>query len=307
MENKGVLIGSIIFVFASFILMIVGLVYESYRAKQQRALVESIVTESKPVVAEAPRDFSMYKTLAGDEGREMVQIPEGPFTMGSKGDDPDEAPEHQVYLTTYYIDRKEVTQGEYERFVKMTKRGKPFIPVFEDDQSKILKPELPAMGMSWADAEAYCKWAGKRLPTEAEWEKAGRGEGKRRYPWGDDFGSGHANVDGDEDGFKYLAPPGSFESGRSPYGLYDMTGNVAEWVADTYGEHYYQKTPYRDPQGPEDGQHKIIRGGSWRETQHNARLSKRFQAKMWRTDTTIGIRCAKDADEGRIAPPKTRG
>jgi formylglycine-generating enzyme len=307
MENRGVLIGSIVFVFASFILMIVGLVYESYRAKQQRLLVESIVVEDKPVATVAPRDYSIYKTTVGDDGREMVQIPEGPFTMGSKDGDPDEAPEHQVYLGTYYMDKKEVTQAEYERFVKMTKRGKPFIPVFEDDQAKILKPELPAMGMSWADADAYCKWAGKRLPTEAEWEKAGRGEGKRRYPWGDDFGSGHANVDGDEDGFKYLAPPGSFESGRSPYGLYDMTGNVAEWVADTYSEQYYQKTPYRDPLGPEDGQHKVIRGGSWRETYHNARLSKRFQAKMWRTDTTIGIRCAKDADEPRTDAKKVKG
>ncbi|MFM8552700.1 MAG: formylglycine-generating enzyme family protein [Nitrospiraceae bacterium] len=301
------LIGSIIFVFASFILMIVGLVYESYRAKQQRLLVESIVVESTPVVAVAPQDYSIYKTLIGDDGREMVQIPEGPFTMGSKDGDPDEAPERQVYLRTYYMDKKEVTQAEYERFVKMTKRGKPFIPVFEDDQAKILKPELPAMGMSWADAEAYCKWAGKRLPTEAEWEKAGRGEGKRRYPWGDDFGSGHANVDGDEDGFKYLAPPGSFESGRSLYGLYDMTGNVAEWVADTYSEQYYQKAPYRDPLGPEDGQHKVIRGGSWRETYHNARLSKRFQAKMWRTDTTIGVRCAKDADEPHVDAKKVKG
>jgi formylglycine-generating enzyme required for sulfatase activity len=297
MENRGVLIGAIVFVFASFIMMIVMLVYESYKAKKQRELAASIVIESKPVAAVSPRDFSMYKTIVGEEGREMVQIPEGPFTMGSKEGDPDEAPEHQVYLATYYIDKKEVTQAEYERYVKMTKRGKPFIPVFEDDQAKILKPELPAMGMSWADADAYCKWAGKRLPTEAEWEKAGRGEGKRRYPWGDEFGTGRANVDGDEDGFKYLAPPGSFESGRSPYGLYDMTGNVAEWVADTYDEHYYQKMPYRDPPGPEEGQHKVIRGGSWRETQHNARLSKRFQAKMWRTDTTIGIRCAKDAEE----------
>lgn len=297
MENRGVLIGAIIFVFASFILMIVMLVYESYKAKKQRELVASIVVESKPAAAVATRDYSIYKTIVGEEGREMVQIPEGPFMMGGKDGDPDEAPEHQIYLATYYIDKKEVTQAEYERYVKMTKRGKPFIPVFEDDQSKILKPEMPAMGMSWADADAYCKWAGKRLPTEAEWEKAGRGEGKRRYPWGDEFGMGRANVDGDEDGFKYLAPPGSFESGRSPYGIYDMTGNVAEWVADTYDERYYEKAPYRDPPGPEEGQHKVIRGGSWRETQHNARLSKRFQAKMWRTDTTIGIRCARDADE----------
>lgn len=302
MEKKGVLIGSIIFVFASFILMIVGLVYESYRAKKNRELAASIQTEAKPVAVAAARDFSMYRTLVGDDGREMVQVPEGPFTMGSREGDPDEAPEHQIYLKSYYIDVKEVTQADYERFVKMTKRGKIFIPVFEDDIAKILKPELPAMGMSWADADAYCKWAGKRLPSEAEWEKAGRGEAKRRYPWGDEFRTGYANVDGAEDGFPYLAPPGSFEAGRSPYGVYDMTGNVAEWVADAYHEAYYHKTPYRDPKGPDEGEHKVIRGGSWRETEHNARLTKRFQAKMWRTDSTIGIRCAKDADERRDDP-----
>jgi formylglycine-generating enzyme required for sulfatase activity len=297
MENRGVLVGAIIFVFVSFVLMIVGLVYESYKAKQTRKLAESISMESKPAVAAAPQDYSMYKTIVGDDDREMVQIPEGPFTMGSKDGDPDEAPEHPVYLTTFYIDKKEVTQAEYDRYVRMTKRGKPFIPVFEDDQAKILKPELPAIGMSWPDATAYCKWAGKRLPTEAEWEKAARGEGRRRYPWGNEFESGRANVDGDEDGFKYLAPPGSLEAGRSPYGLYEMTGNVAEWVADSYDEHYYDKTPYRDPPGPDEGQHKVIRGGSWRETPQNARVTKRFQAKMWRTDSTIGIRCAKDAEE----------
>lgn len=296
MESRGVLIGAIVFVFASFLLMIVSLMYESYKTKQQRELVASIETERPHVATVAPQDFSMYRTVIGDEGREMVEIPEGPFTMGSTGGDPDEAPVHQIYLKSFYMDLKEVTQGEYERFVRMTKRGKPFVPVFEDDISKITSPELAAMGMSWSDAVTYCRWAGKRLPTEAEWEKAARGEGRRRYAWGDEFGTGRANVDGEEDGFQYLAPPGSFESGRSPYGLYEMTGNVAEWVADTYEEHYYQDTPYRDPTGPRDGQHKVIRGGSWRETPHGARLSKRFQAKMWRTDSTIGLRCAKDPD-----------
>ena len=222
--------------------------------------------------------------------------------MGSKECDPDEGPEHQVYLNPYYMDLKEVNQAEYERYVKMTKRGKIFIPVFEDDISKIQKPELPAMGMSWADADGYCRWAGKRLPTEAEWEKAGRGEAKRLYPWGNEYRNGYANLDGDEDGFQYLALPGSFESGRSPYGLYDMTGNVADWVADDYDDSYYSKSTYRDPKGPDNGSHKVIRGGSWRETSHTARLTKRFQAKMWRTDSTIGIRCARTAEES--APKK---
>lgn len=299
MENKGVLIGSIIFVFGSFLLMIGMMLWESNKAYKMKELTQSIKTESRPSASNVvTQDYSMYKTKMGDEGREMVNIPEGPFMMGSKEGDPDEAPEHQVFLKAFYIDRKEVTQDEYARFAKMTKRPLPKIEVFEDDQSKLLKPEFAAMSVSWDDAMAYCKWAGKRLPTEAEWEKAGRGEGQRRYPWGDAFSNGRANVEGSEDGYRYLASPGSFEAGRSPYGLYDMTGNVAEWVADSYDESYYKKSPYRDPPGPENGDLKVVRGGSWRETEHNARLSKRFAAKHWRTDITIGIRCAGDVDTG---------
>ncbi|WHZ24993.1 MAG: Sulfatase modifying factor 1 precursor (C-alpha-formyglycine- generating enzyme 1) [Nitrospira sp.] len=298
MENRGVLIGSIIFVFASFILMIAALVYESYKAKQMRQLALSIKTETKVVEAAAAQDFSMYKTLVGDDGREMVQISEGPFVMGSRDNDsdPDEKPEHQVYLKAYFIDKNEVTQYAYDRFAKMTKRGKRRIEVFEDDPAKLLKPEYPMIAATWEDAEAYCKWAGKRLPTEAEWEKAARGEGKRRYPWGDEFVVSYANIDGNEDAFRYLAPPGSFESGRSPYGVYDMTGNVGEWVSDFYDENYYRKSPYRDPKGPEQGDQHVIRGGSWRETKRNVRASKRFQAKPWRHDVTVGFRCAKDVD-----------
>ncbi|MCS6898053.1 MAG: formylglycine-generating enzyme family protein [Nitrospira sp.] len=297
MENRGVLYGSIFFVFASFFGLIGMLVYESHKANEMKELAKTIASDTQSTKASsASQDYSMYKTKVGDEGREMVYIPEGPFVMGSNDGDPDEAPEHQVFLKGFYIDLKEVTQAEYMRFAKMTKRPMPRIEVFEDDQSKLLQPEYAAMSVSWSDAEAYCKWAGKRLPTEAEWEKAGRGEGRRKYAWGDKFAPDRANLDGSEDGFKYLAPPGSFEAGRSPYGLYDMTGNVAEWVADSYDENYYKKSPYRDPKGPEEGDLKVVRGGSWRETAHNARLSKRFAAKHWRADITIGIRCAADPD-----------
>lgn len=299
MENKGVLVGSIVFVFGAFFLMISLLVYESYKAKQMKALASSIKTEARPAPTSGPSlDYSMYKTKIGDEGREMVQVPEGPFIMGSKDGDPDEVPERQVFLSAFYIDRKEVSQEEYARFAKMTKRSLPKIEVFEDDQSKLLQSEFAAMSMSWDEATAYCKWAGKRLPTEAEWEKAGRGEGRRKYAWGDTARTGraNANLDGSEDGYRYLAPPGSFEAGRSPYGIYDMTGNVAEWVADSYDEHYYQKAPFRDPKGPDRADLKVVRGGSWRETEHTARLSKRFAAKAWRTDITIGFRCANDME-----------
>ncbi len=294
MKDKWLMIG-IVATFGAFFLMMVSMMTLSrHTAKNKELLAQAPPTpqQTQPVPT-ATADFSPYKTIVGDDGRQMVEIPEGPFKMGSNNGDYDEAPEHQVYLATFYIDRYEVTQAEYDRFVRATKRGKPFVPVFDDDISKILNPALAAMGMSWSDAAAYCQWADKRLPTEAEWEKASKGEGSRKYPWGDTLTPKHANLEGEEDGYKYLAPPGKFEAGRSPYGLYDMAGNVAEWVHDTYDDKYYAKSPYRDPKGPEEGQNKVIRGGSWRESPHGARVAKRFQAKLWRTDATIGFRCAK--------------
>jgi formylglycine-generating enzyme required for sulfatase activity len=300
MESNKVLIGGIIFVFGSFILMILLFVfeYETYKGKKRDSMSGAKPAKAKVLQPMPVQDFSMYRTIVSDEGREMVEIPEGPFTMGKNNNDPDEGPAHPVYLKTFYVDLKEVTQAEYERFERMTKRESPIVPVFEDDISKLKNPDYPVVGITWNDAVAYCRWAGKRLPTEAEWEKAGRGEGKRQYPWGDKFDQHYANVDGEDDGFQYLAPVGSFESGRSPYGLYDVTGNVAEWVLDNYSANYYQDTPFRDPPGPEiEDVYKVIRGGSWRESRIGARLTKRFSAKMWRTDATVGFRCAKDVEK----------
>ncbi len=296
MDNRNVLIGSIIFVFGSFIMMIVMLVYETYKGKEELAAISSGQPAKARVLQPLPaQDFSMYKTLVGDDNREMVEVPEGPFTMGIPDGDPDEGPAHPVYLQSFYIDFKEVTQADYDRFLSMTKREKPKVPVFEDEIAKLVSPDYPVVGVTWNDAFGYCRWAGKRLPTEAEWEKAARGEGKRRYPWGDKFDYPYANVDGQEDNFQYLAPVGSFEVGRSPFGLYDAVGNVAEWVMDNYAADYYQKGPYRDPKGPEgEDVYKVIRGGSWRESRLGARLTKRFSAKAWRTDATVGFRCAKD-------------
>ena len=298
MDNRGVLIGSIIFVFASFILMMVLLIYETYKGKaeMERLVEKSQKVKTRLIEPIKVQDFSMYRTVMGNEGREMVEIPEGPFTMGYDQGDPDEAPAHPVYLKAFFIDLKEVTQSEYARFAKMTKREIPKVPVFEEEISKLVNPDYPVVGIGWNDAFGYCRWAGKRLPTEAEWEKAARGEGRRLYPWGDKFSYTFSNVDGDDDGFLYLAPVGSYEVGRSPYGAYDMTGNVAEWVADSYDPQYYQNTTFRDPTGPETSEFKVIRGGTWRDSKLNARITKRFSAKMWRTDATMGFRCALSVD-----------
>ena len=300
MENRGVLIGSIIFVFASFILMMVMLIYETYKGQEEVDRLVSKAQKTKPRLIDPVKvqDFSMYRTVVGNEGREMVEIPEGPFTMGYNHGDPDETPAHPVYLKTYFIDLKEVTQSEYDRFVRMTKREKPQVPVFEEDIAKLMGADFPVVGIGWNDAFAYCRWAGKRLPTEAEWEKAARGEGQRLYPWGKEFTYASSNIGGNDDGFPYLSPVGSYEMGRSPYGVYDMMGNVAEWVADTYDAHYYENSPFRDPPGPDTTEFKVIRGSTWRDSKLNARLTKRFSAKMWRTDATIGFRCTQDVETG---------
>jgi len=292
MKDKWLMIG-VGAVFLAFFLMVFSMMSLSRHTEKNKALLAQIPATPQASAPVVTAEITLYKTIVGDDGREMIEIPDGPFKMGSQDGDHDEAPEHQVYLSTYYLDQYEVTQAEYERFVKMTKKGKPFVPVFDEDPSKILSPDYAAMGMSWFDATAYCLWAGKRLPTEAEWEKAAKGEGSRKYPWGDTISPTYANLEGEEDGYRYLAPPGKIAAGRSPYGLYDMTGNVAEWVSDTYDDKYYAHTIYRDPKGPEEGQNKVIRGGSWRESPAGARIAKRFQAKPWRTDATIGFRCAK--------------
>ncbi len=297
MKNQRVLIGAIIFVFGSFLMTMVLFVWETYKSKRDLEAIMAGRPATVRVLQPMPtQDFSMYKTLMGDDNRTMIEIPEGPFTMGIGDGDPDEGPAHPVYLQTFYMDVNEVTQLDYTRFVKMTKREKPKVPVFEDKAEKLISPDYPVVGVTWNDAFGYCRWASKRLPTEAEWEKAARGEGMRRYPWGTKFEHPFANVDGQDDGFQYLAPVGSFEVGRSPFGLYDATGNVAEWVMDDYTADYYQETPYRDPPGPKtDDVFKVIRGGSWRESRLGARVTKRFSAKMWRSDSTIGFRCAKDS------------
>ena len=286
------------------------MVWETIKLDRQKPILSQAREKNDiDAVLQQTTDYSAFDTIIGDEERTMVLIPEGFFQMGSDNGDPDEAPQHLVFLSSFYIDQYEVSNASYTRFLNASGHAKPFIPVFDDDPAKLLNPEQVAVAITWDSASAYCLWAGKRLPTEAEWEKAARGETARTWPWGNGFVRRNANINGIEDGYQYTAPPGRFEGGRSPYGVYDMAGNAAEWVTDWYDEAAYASSSVTNPKGPERGNHRVVRGGSWAETAVNVRTTKRFAARQGRADSIIGFRCAKDHNPARreSAPrPQTR-
>src|SRR6185295_8766609 len=200
--------------------------------------------------------------LAKQDERSMVLVPAGEFIMGSATGDADEKPVRHVYLDAYFMDKDQLTVGEYAKFLEATSHVRP--PEW-NIMSRAMHKKRPVVNVDWADAAAYCKWAGKRQPTEAEWEKAARGTDGRTYPWGNEYPTRyHANSGNDTWSDHWvLAPVGTLEEGKSPYGIYDMAGQVWEWVSDWYDADYYKTGPSQNPTGPPKGVYKVIRGGSW--------------------------------------------
>lgn len=223
----------------------------------------------------------------------MVYIPAGEFLMGSSERWSDESPEHVWYLDDYFIDKYEVTNSVYRKFVQATGRRPP------DHWPGGRFPEdlayHPVVYVSWYDAQAYCQWAEKRLPLEQEWEKAGRGTDGRTYPWGNEFDESKSNNAQKES--KGTEPVGSYESGKSPYGLYDMSGNVWEWVDAWYKPHPGNTTP-----SEEYGEkYKVSKGGSWYNCLfYNCGISgPTYNRSFFVPETknnSMGFRCAKDGD-----------
>ena len=235
------------------------------------------------------------------DGMELVYVPAGSFMMGSEDGDEDEKPVHELHLDAYWIDRTEVTNAMFERFVDAT--GHDAGSDWRNEASG--KADHPVVSVNWHDAKAYCEWAGRRLPTEAEWEKAARGTDGRVYPWGDAAPAGHLLNFADkrsgldwadtavDDGYERTAPVGSYPAGASPYGAADMAGNVWEWCADWYDENYYAVSPKDNPQGPATGEYRVVRGGSWYSTVGNVRAANRAWFTPDRRSGYSGFRCAR--------------
>ncbi len=266
----------------------------------------------------------------------MAPVPAGEFLMGSPGGTTNlfesypatETPRHEVYLDSFMIDKYEVTNREFAEFLNAGRRAPGFAEkreqwvVIRNDLEKQEKADwwpteieedggtyapvpgfgkYPVLSVSWYAADAYCRWAGKRLPTEAQWEKAARGGlAKKDYPWGNEIPTGGVIFKRAWQNNAYPAP--AAEVGNyypNGYGLYDMAGNVSEWCSDWYDPAYYQRSPSKGPKGPETGFQKVVRGGSWANAAPFLRVAYRNSSTPESLNSGVGFRCVKDPDKGQ--------
>ena len=221
-------------------------------------------------------------------GDGMVFISGGEFLMGGP-DEEDRSPVHAVYVDSFYMDAYEVTNAQYFTFCEKTGRRLPEFWGMREFRSGLDFPNHPVVGVTQADAGAYAEWAGKRLPTEAEWEYAARGGlAGKEFPNGDDLTNTEANYKSSG-----IVRVGSYPP--NGYGLYDMAGNVREWVSDYWDKDYYKESPYRNPKGPEGGSYCVVRDGGW----HSGKMCNRVNSRIWLpkywVDFAVGFRCARDA------------
>jgi formylglycine-generating enzyme required for sulfatase activity len=279
-------------------------------------------------LAPLPTVRGASQNTADDGYGELVLVPAGAFRMGDNSGDGDarERPVHMVELDTFYIGKYEVTNGQWRKFrddagymdPKFWPAGRPVpkdqIPYWTQANNHgggtPDSDNYPVIGVNWDSAAAYCKWlsakTGKtyRLPTEAEWEKAARGADQRRYPWGNTIDHSYTNFVGSQS-FDTVRPAGFYDgsahgeqathSNASPYGAFDMAGNVMEWCQDWYSRDYYSVSPRKNPKGPPSGAYKVVRGGSFFVEPYDLRSSGRSAAwPSFQSHRMIGFRVARD-------------
>jgi formylglycine-generating enzyme required for sulfatase activity len=223
----------------------------------------------------------------------LLYVPAGEFTMGSESGFDNERPAHTVYLDEFWIDQTEVTVHMYSLCVAAKVCKKPAIKASALYANYYDSPDFedyPVIHVDWNMAKTYCEWAGRRLPTEAEWEKAARSEQALTYPWGSEEPNNHLlNFDNQK---RDVTAVGSYPGGAGPYGALDLAGNAWEWVADWYGGTYYASSPASNPFGPKSGQERVLRGGSWLDRSIYVRSSNRDHKSPDDACVNCGFRCA---------------
>jgi iron(II)-dependent oxidoreductase len=261
----------------------------------------------------------LAQVIQGKDGKEMRLVPAGWFEMGSTDAEIEaayqlakqfyasaekswfegEKSRHRVWVDAFYMDTYEVTMQEYQAFRQAT--GHRELPSGVSQYAP--GDQYPVVGVSWDDAEAYCRWADKALPTEAQWEKAARGPDSRTYPWGNEPVSGRRANSCDakceegwkdqrqDDGYRYTAPVGSFAEGKSPYGIHDLAGNVWEWVRDWYDPQYYSRSPERNPENTTAAEYRVLRGGGWPARAALLRAALRRRRAPVDLSRAFGLRC----------------
>ena len=247
--------------------------------------------QERSVIVEADKDTVVGFRLHFTQNVEvsgMIIIQAGEFIMGSEEGEESERPARKVWVEAFFIDKYEVTNRQYREFILTTSHRPPAFLY----QERLGRDNQAVVGVSWLDAMAYAKWAGKRLPTEAEWEKSARGLDGRKYPWGAVWDKEKANSS--ESKITGPAFVGSFLGGISPFGLFDMAGNVLEWTADWFVSNYYSFAPYKNPKGARFGTTRVVRGGSWVEGSRMLRTSARKGILPTLRASNIGFRCAMD-------------
>jgi len=258
-------------------------------------VIAAVATEVRATEPPAIEIGSMK--VSTSDGMTLLVVPGGDFSMGANDNDSsaekDERPQHKVNLNTFWIDQTEVTNAMYERCVQ----GGSCSPPNDTSSSKYdnyfpAYGDYPVVNVTWSQATTYCEWAGRRLPTEAEWEKAARGTDRRLYPWGQDLSCNLANYGGVNGCVGDPLAVGSYPAGSSPYGAFDMGGNVSEWVNDWYDAGYYNISPDKNPTGPPSGSNHTARGGSWYTYPSFLRTSNRISMEASDANNRFGFRCA---------------
>jgi len=251
----------------------------------------------KPTATTAPTLAAGAVRSTPKDDAEMVYVPAGEFSMGSTVGTVDEQPVHTVYLDAYWIDKTEVTNEMYRQCVRA---GTCLQPQNQSNTHFNYYPDpvyadYPVINLKWSSADKYCTWAGGRLPTEAEWEKAAVGTDGRTYPWGNALPNSKLLNFNNPVGDMMLAE--SFLAGASPYGALNMAGNAREWVADWYSADYYPASPKSNPTGPANGLYKVLRGGSWHSGIYDVRSADRSWSEPDIRDKTVGFRCVVSAEQ----------